>query len=182
MTRIFRYILVADHGIAPCPADGLITLATCKPTIRRTAAVGDWVLGFRPGSLHRGLLLWGGQVQKIMSHGEYERAHRGRPDALYAERPDGDFDRIDPSYHPTEAEMVRDLSGPVLIFDPTLSVHLSGQPIQLPNDLLHLAAAGRGHLVNGVQKDDVLRLATWLAAVGPTPLEMTPSGARKASC
>lgn len=57
MSRIYRYILVHDYGIAPCSADGLITLATCKPKIRQTATPGDWVLGFCAGSRARGLLL-----------------------------------------------------------------------------------------------------------------------------
>jgi hypothetical protein len=175
VSRIFRYILVDDHGIAPCPADGLITLATCKPAIRRTATVGDWVLGFRPGSLHRGLLLWGGRVQKVMPHGEYERAYSGRPDALYRQRSDGDFDRVDPSYHPTRAEMDRDLSGPVLIFDPERSVHLDGQPLQLPDDLAHLAAAGRGHRVKGLRDDDLPNLQSWVEQIsGSTRKKSAP--------
>ena len=161
MSRIFRYILVHDHGIAPCPTDGLITLATCKPKIRQKAASGDWVLGFRRGSLERGLLLWGGRVKQVMTHGEYERIYRGRPDALYHEREDGAFDRIDPYYHPTEAEKTRDLSGPVLIFDPEASRYLDGHPIPLPDHLLHLSGMGRGHLVNGVLDGDYERLEAW---------------------
>ncbi|WP_166037180.1 hypothetical protein [Sphingosinicella sp. YJ22] len=170
MTRIFRYILVHDHGLAPCPANGLVTLATCKPSIRRSAAVGDWVLGFRPGSLERGLLLWGGRVGQVMDHGEYERRHRGRPDALYHERPDGGYDRLDPDYHPSEAEKARDLSGPVLIFDPLVSRHLGGRPLPLPESLMHLAAAGRGHRVNGVVDGDVERLGHWFSS------EVVPRG------
>lgn len=165
VNRIYRYILVHDHGIAPCPAHGLITLATCKPTIRRMARPGDWVLGFRPGSMERGLLLWGGLVQQTVVQGIYERSYRGRPDALYRERPDGSFDRIDPSYHPSEEEKRRDLSGPVLIFDPTASVYLDGQPIPLPDDLAHLAAAGRGHRVNGTRLNDAIRLEKWLRSL-----------------
>ena len=126
---------------------------------------GDWVLGFRPGSLERGMLLWGGRVKQVMPHGEYERLHRGRPDALYRERPDGAFNRIDPAYHPDETEMARDLSGPVLIFDRDLSVYLDGHPIQLPQDLFHLSAAGRGHRVNGTEEGDVQRLEAWLSTI-----------------
>jgi len=36
-----------DKGFAPNPFWGYCTLATCKPTIRRTAQRGDWVAGFR---------------------------------------------------------------------------------------------------------------------------------------
>ena len=163
MTRIYRYILPHDYGMAPCPANGFITLATCKPVIRRKAAPGDWVLGFRPGSLERGLLLWGGRVKEVMTHGEYERTHRGRPDAVYRERQDGTFDRLAPEYHPTETAKVRDLSGPVLIFDPTVSAYLNGRPIQLPENLFHLAAAGIGHRVNGVLDGDLEQLEAWFA-------------------
>lgn len=165
MTRIYRYVLVHDRGIAPCPADGLITLGTCKPTIRRCAAPGDWVLGFRPGSLERGLMLWGGRVEQVIGHGEYERLHRGRPDALYREMANGGIERVDPTYHPTEAEKARDLSGPVLIFDRGVSRHFAGQPVQLPKDLMHLAAAGRGHRIKGVEDGDVARLETWFTGL-----------------
>lgn len=185
MSRIYRYILADDHGIAPCPDDGLISLATCKPTIRRMAEAGDWVLGFRPGSLERGLLLWGGRVGEVISHGEYERRHRGRPDAVYRERLDGGYDRLNPTYHPTGAEMTRDLSGPVLIFDPSASVYLNGQPVPLPPGLAHLAAAGRGHRVNGVEEDDVERLATWLGEIKPPPQReggRTVGGDAKGGC
>lgn len=171
MSRIYRYILVHDHGIAPCPEDQLITLATCKPEIRRMAKPGDWVLGFCPGSLERGMLLWGGKVKQVMAHGEYERAHRGRPDALYRERTDGTFERVDPAYHPAEDEMMRDLSGPVLVFDRRLSVYLDGHAVLLPEDLFHLAPTGRGHRVNGTGLGDTQRLDAWLRSM------MTPRGA-----
>ena len=46
MTRIYRYILTHNTGMAPCPENGMITLGTCKPVIRRVARAGDWVLGF----------------------------------------------------------------------------------------------------------------------------------------
>jgi hypothetical protein len=34
-----------DFGFAPNPFHGVCTLATCKPALRRTARVGDWVFG-----------------------------------------------------------------------------------------------------------------------------------------
>lgn len=45
--NIFRYIVAYDHGTAPRPYGGVCTLAICKPTIRKAARVGDWVIGFR---------------------------------------------------------------------------------------------------------------------------------------
>ncbi|MBB5207903.1 hypothetical protein [Chiayiivirga flava] len=45
MTRIYSYVVRYDSGFAPNPFYGLCTLATCKPTIRKNAKVGDWVIG-----------------------------------------------------------------------------------------------------------------------------------------
>jgi Nucleotide modification associated domain 2 len=46
--RIWRYVLAHDSGMAPCPQDSKLTLSCCKPTIRKNARVGDWVIGFMP--------------------------------------------------------------------------------------------------------------------------------------
>lgn len=43
--RLFTYVVARDYGFAPNPFGGSCTLATCKPDIRRTAAIGDWVAG-----------------------------------------------------------------------------------------------------------------------------------------
>lgn len=42
---LFSYVVARDYGFAPNPFYGLCTLATCKPAIRRVAAVGDWIVG-----------------------------------------------------------------------------------------------------------------------------------------
>ena len=45
MTRIFSYVIKHDSGFAPNPFGGLLTLATCKPQIRRTAQKDDCLVG-----------------------------------------------------------------------------------------------------------------------------------------
>jgi hypothetical protein len=45
LTKIYSYILKNDSGAAPNPFWGMCTLTICKPAIRRTASVGDWVIG-----------------------------------------------------------------------------------------------------------------------------------------
>jgi len=45
MARIYSYVVRYDSGFAPNPFYGYCTLATCKPDIRRSAKVGDWVVG-----------------------------------------------------------------------------------------------------------------------------------------
>lgn len=44
--RLYSYVIPRDYGFAPNPYFGYCTLATCKPRIRKTAQVGDWVCAF----------------------------------------------------------------------------------------------------------------------------------------
>jgi len=48
----------------PRPYGGICTLAICKPRIRATAAVGDWIIGFR--SYRPGQVIYVVQVIEIL--------------------------------------------------------------------------------------------------------------------
>jgi hypothetical protein len=82
MTRIWRYVLANDNGMAPCSEDGILTLACRKPGIRKSAQRGDWVIGFLPKSMP-GRIAWVGQVADVLPLGEYEQKYTGRRDAIY---------------------------------------------------------------------------------------------------
>lgn len=43
--KLHSYVVRYDSGFAPNPFYGYCTLATCKPTIRKSAHVGDWLVG-----------------------------------------------------------------------------------------------------------------------------------------
>ncbi len=45
MNKLFSYVLRFDDGAAPNPFGGICTLTICKPAIRRSASVGDWIIG-----------------------------------------------------------------------------------------------------------------------------------------
>jgi hypothetical protein len=45
MGTLYIYVVERDFGFAPNPFHGYCTLATCKPGIRGTAQIGDWVMG-----------------------------------------------------------------------------------------------------------------------------------------
>jgi hypothetical protein len=181
MTRIFRYILATDAGMAPCAQDGLVTLATCKPQIRASAVVGDWVLGFAPAPLPRGLVAWAGRVAETLPIGEYERRFRGRRDAVYREKSDGTFRRLRPDYHPEPDAIRKDLAAGVLVFDPAASWYLGRVLRELPPGLMHLAAGGRGHRVNGREPGDTAALERWLRSQS-SDAQPAPSSARKGRC
>jgi len=45
MPTLYTYCIPYDDGAAPNPYWGICTLVICKPVIRRTAEVGDWIVG-----------------------------------------------------------------------------------------------------------------------------------------
>lgn len=43
--KLFSYCLKNDSGAAPNPYWGICSLVICKPNIRKTANIGDWIVG-----------------------------------------------------------------------------------------------------------------------------------------
>jgi hypothetical protein len=174
MSRIFRYILPHDIGMAPCIDNGLVSLATCKPRIRASARPGEWVIGCRPGTAQRGLVIWAGRIAQSIEVGEYERQYRGRADAVYRAKSNGGFKRLRPDYHSGEKEFRKDTSAPVLVFDLEATWYFGRQPQMLPDYLMHLAARGIGHRVNGVEEHDAAALQSWLTGIGSPGVHAPP--------
>lgn len=70
--KLYSYIVANDTGFAPNPFYGYCTLATCKPKIRETAQVGDWIVG--TGSKRKGkagYAVYAMRVTEIMTFDEY---------------------------------------------------------------------------------------------------------------
>lgn len=97
--RTYLYKLTSDRGGAPCaplPLSGenpLLTLSICKPAIRRTAQVGDRLLGITSLALveREGYptcaVIYAARVAQALDFGTYylaENGFGGRPDCVYA--------------------------------------------------------------------------------------------------
>lgn len=164
--RIYRYVHVSDDGMAPCSDKGVVSLATCKPTIRRVAHPGDWVIGFYPTPWDPGTVSWAARISETIDHMVYQAGHERRADAVYGQGSDGKPIRLRADYHPGQKDMDKDLSAPVLIFDPAATWYFGDNPAQLPNTLLHLAASGQGHRVNFRRPGDLQGVVDWLTAIG----------------
>lgn len=79
--RLFSYKLTSDYGFAPNPFGGYLTLATCKPGIRRSKRVGDWIAGFTSHDLTgdpvgRERLIFLMQIDMILPFADYYRSDR----------------------------------------------------------------------------------------------------------
>lgn len=81
--RLYAYIVARDYGFAPNPFLGWCTLATCKPVIRKSAQVGDWIAGIGGSDTGvAGRLVYAMRVQEALSFNEYwsdERFFGKRP-------------------------------------------------------------------------------------------------------
>ena len=83
--NLYSYVVRYDSGFAPNPFYRYCTLATCKPTIRKYAQIGDWIVG--SGSAEKkkkqdGKLVYAMRVTEALSHNEYyddSRFQRKKP-------------------------------------------------------------------------------------------------------
>ncbi|MEO6470257.1 MAG: hypothetical protein ABIR57_00430 [Aeromicrobium sp.] len=174
--RLFSYIVVHDTGFSPNPFHSLLTLACCKPLIRRTANVGDIIVGLSSRSER---IVYATQVAEVIAFEEYwsdPRYHSRRPvmdspqivdragDNIYEPVPGG-YRQL-PSFHSSRdgsedlALKRADLSGNhVLVCERFTYWGRSGPA--LPEELQFLAV-GRGHRSN-FTSDQVSVAARWFA-------------------
>ena len=76
MASLFSYCLRYDDGAAPNPYWGVCTLVICKPAIRRTAQVGDWVVGtgskYSPIGDMSGMIVYAMKITQKLTMREYD--------------------------------------------------------------------------------------------------------------
>ena len=161
--NLYSYIVADDTGFSPNPFWGYCTLACCKPVIRRTAQVGDWIAGLSPKSAGN-RIVFAMQVNEILSYADYYRDERfaakiprfneGKVvfkcgDNIYEPLPNGDFRQLQSMHSkdkgPEEdlGTKKHDLRGANTLIATTFHYFGSNGP-ELPRDL-HELKVGRGH-------------------------------------
>lgn len=72
MQKAYVYVVDRDFGFAPNPFHGFCSLATCKPRIRNSAMIGDWIFGVGGVSLKAvGKCLFAMKVTSKISFNQY---------------------------------------------------------------------------------------------------------------
>lgn len=184
--RFYRYVVASDFGMAPCPQDGLLSLATCKPVLRRKARIGDFVAGFAPSPAPSGLLVYAARIVEVVEWHEYgdRYTQKQRSDSVYGLAPDGKWRPRLPGYHCEPEEQERDRSAPVLIFDPNTTWYFGNQAQMVPDPLVHWSVGGRGTLtgrgyrVDDIDADDPAGMLAWLIATFAPGLHGQPRNGR----
>ncbi len=152
--KILSYIVRYDSGLAPNPFWGQCTLSCCKPVVRRTAEVGDVVVGLTPKTGgHRVVYVM--RVSKKMTFAEYWNARafqKKKPnsqgselyqvgDNIYRPLLNGNYAQ-QKSRH-TVKDKPRDLSGRHVLASNDF-VYFGAEAIELPKKFRRLIV-GRGH-------------------------------------
>jgi hypothetical protein len=183
--RFFLYRLQTDSGAAPNIHGDVCTLAICKPVLRRSANVGDYIIGLRGRSGELGKLgpyatdsvLYVMRVTRKMTFAEYD-AYCMSELPIKIPSPDNDFigdcqytatgeQRVGP-HGPACAE--KDLSGKFVLLGDTARTHFwyrrDPVGVRLPADLAdmwNVAGVARGHRVKAYSPSIEARLHEWLA-------------------
>ena len=97
--NVFSYIVSSDSGFAPNPFWNYCSLACCKPVIRRTASVGDWIIGLSAKALGNDII-FAMKVTEKMTVAEYWKDKRFRNKRANMQSPDPIRRRGDNIYQP----------------------------------------------------------------------------------
>jgi hypothetical protein len=198
--KLYTYCLRYDGGAAPNPFWGTCTLVICKPAIRRTAQISDWVVGL--GSINSPIgdishhLIYAMRVTEKLTMKEYDQyCKTSLPKKIpNQESPDyrikngdciydygtGKYPKMRPAVH-NECHRVHDLGGQYAL----LSKHFyyfGSQPVPLPEYLYPIIHATQGH--KSIQNQPYLELfVDWIENLGykGNKLYGQPQLARQAS-
>jgi len=155
--RIYVYKLVVDNGGAPCVHRGVLSLAICKPKIRKAAAKNDFIVGLGGQRLGNRLIYAAKITDKPTVGGYYEaEQYAGRPDRIYRNAGGAAILRDSAKFHSTGAQLAKDVGrrfehADVLLSDDFVYFGSKGQQIdesRFPTVAAMLGRLRQGHRVN----------------------------------
>lgn len=179
--NLYSYCLKIDDGAAPNPFYGVCTLVICKPAIRRTAQVGDWIVGLGSANSPIGdiydKIVYMMKITQKMTMSEYDKycpVHLpGKipkwTSADYRERAGDciyDFRTVPPtvrnSVH-SEKNRKKDLGGENALLSDRF-YYFGDKPIPLPDYLMPLIHSTQGHRVK-TNEPYVAKFVSWVESL-----------------
>ncbi|MCI0558416.1 MAG: hypothetical protein MN733_07965 [Nitrososphaera sp.] len=184
--KLYSYCLRYDDGAAPNPFWGICTLVICKPKIRGTAKVGDWVVGL--GSTNSPIgdisdhVVYAMKVTKKVTMQEYDRLcqeqypkkipnwrskdYRRRVGDCIYDYTSGSPPKIRWSVH-DERNRRRDLSGRYALLS-TYFYYFGNKPVQLDESLQFIIHSTQGHK-SAANQPYVEEFVLWMQSLGYKP-------------
>jgi hypothetical protein len=180
--RLFAYKQTHDTGFAPNPFHGFLTLATCKPEIRRCKHKGDWIAGFTSTGLTKGgtrvgeerliYLMRVGEVvplEQYFADPRFAAKRASRPEDVTApcvcsvgdniyELRDGQWIQYPNRSHGSE-QILKDTRGRNALIS-TEFFYFGCEPLIIPGEIRPTVPAGQS--AHGVQTKDLIRAQAFI--------------------
>ena len=164
--KLYSYCLRSDNGAAPNPYWNICTLVICKPSIRRTAEIGDWIVGLGSANSPIGdisnYVVYAMKVTSKLTMNEYDQFckislpnkipnwrsqdYRLRMGDCIYDYGTGEHPKMRWAIH-SEDQRRRDLSGKYALLSKQF-YYFGDQPIRLPEHLYPIIHATQGHKSN----------------------------------
>lgn len=183
--RLFTYIIPVDDGAAPNPFNGMCTLAICKPSIRRVAKKGDWVVGLgsknAPSGDLSGCVVYAMLVEEVHTMSQYDKLAPKRwpfriPNVKSAALQDRlgdciyDFSSGKPKQRKGvhgRSNIARDLGGENVLVSRRF-YYFGNRAIPLPDDLRGICHQTQGHRSNSNDRY-VKKFIAWICGTVRQP-------------
>lgn len=158
--KLISYRVTHDNKFAPNPFFNVLTLATCKPAIRRSSNVecGDWLVGWTAASskkyatpVGKEKLIYLACISKIIPTAQYWSDYpQKRPDVLKGKdspefygdniyKPDDSsssgFSLVKNPFHRKEKNMIKDLSGKNVLICPEFFYFGAENALTVPDEI-----------------------------------------------
>lgn len=171
--HIFSYVITHDSGFAPNPFGGFLTLATCKPRIRRNPCKGDFIVGTGSAkTVGNHKLVFAGQIGDVIRLEEYGMLPnywikrpttvaewwRKHGDNIYFKK-DGRWLQRQ-SVHHASGDMAHDLHGMNVLICKRFW-YFGNEAIEIPANLRGIIKRGPGHK-RITEEALVKRFVAWL--------------------
>ena len=158
------YKMTHDNGFAPNISGDILSIATCKPQIRRVCEIGEWIAGFSSQKLDNSQvgqekLIYLAKVSERISFAEFwDRFTQKRPDKdkngdnIYKPKGDGEYEQISNPHH-DKSQKAKDLSVDNVLLCDEFYYFGKGNGLDLPSNVrenlcIPQAQAGYGVITN----------------------------------
>ena len=139
MSRFYSYIVATDNGSSPNTENGILSLALCKPKIRSTAKLGDYVIGIAGKNISfYPRILFIMKITDISLIADYAVKYPNRKDGIYTT----ELKQLVNPYHDS-AHIKADISGKNVLISSDF-IYFGNKMIPVPSELSAMVP-GRGH-------------------------------------
>jgi hypothetical protein len=154
--HLFSYKMTHDTGFAPNPFFNILTIATCKPMIRKYKQIGDWIAGFTSKKLNddevgKEKLVFLMQITEKITFEEYwnneeyenkkpcfdKEYHRKHGDNIYIPERQGKIIKYVQGktlHHKKKENIKKDLSGKFVLISNNF-YYFGSKPLVIPDNI-----------------------------------------------